>query len=159
MPKTDMVIEYKNDRPGVAASERSAETKPHVNEKSTSMRDYITQNHDPQLIEGLLPRGSENAVAVGELVRMAKCKNVRELQRKIAEERENGAAILSQCRDGGGYFLPDDGGKGISELREFICTLRSRAINTFAALRTARAELKSREGEQRGENSFASQGR
>lgn len=47
------------------------------------------------LIEGLLPVGKENAVTTQELVKMTGCGSARELQQRIAYEREHGAIICS----------------------------------------------------------------
>lgn len=46
------------------------------------------------LIEGLLPVGKENAVTTQELVKMTGCGSARELQQRIAYEREHGALFV-----------------------------------------------------------------
>lgn len=56
------------------------------------------------LIEPLLPVGKENRISSSELVRLAGCGSVRELQKRIAWEREQGAIICSGC--GAGYWRP-----------------------------------------------------
>lgn len=56
------------------------------------------------LIEPLLPTGKENRISSSELVRLAGCGSVRELQKRIAWEREQGAIICSGC--GAGYWRP-----------------------------------------------------
>lgn len=47
------------------------------------------------LIEGLLPVGKENAVTTQDLVKLSGCGSARELQQRIAYEREYGAIICS----------------------------------------------------------------
>ena len=73
-------------------------------------------------IESLLPVGKENAVTTAELVKRSGCSSARELQQKIAYERNHGAVI---CR-----------------------TRDARARNTFAATRSAKRVLKMPEGQQ-----------
>ena len=53
-----------------------------------------------------------------------------------------GAVILSTCRNGGGYYLPAEGDTGRREIEEYIRTLKSRALNTLRAIRSARAALR-----------------
>lgn len=47
------------------------------------------------LIEGLLPVGKENAITTQDLVKLSGCGSARELQQRIAYEREQGAIICS----------------------------------------------------------------
>lgn len=100
-------------------------------------------NHgqDGGRISGLLLEGAENAVTAKELAKMAGLPNVRQLQEEIAQERDAGAVILSTCRNGGGYYLPAEGDTGRREIEEYIRTLKSRALNTLRAIRSARAAL------------------
>lgn len=67
----------------------------HTNEES-GKTDFI--------IDPLLPVGKENRISSSELVRLAGCGSVRELQKRIAWEREQGAIICSGC--GAGYWRP-----------------------------------------------------
>lgn len=55
-------------------------------------------------IESLLPVGKENAVTTAELVKRSGCSSARELQQKIAYERNHGAVICSGS--GKGYWKP-----------------------------------------------------
>ena len=89
-------------------------------------------------IESLLPVGKENAVTTAELV----CSSARELQQKIAYERNHGAVICSGS--GKGYWKP----KNRQEIVEFCRTMDARARNTFAATRSAKRVLKMPEGQQ-----------
>lgn len=106
-----------------------------------------TDNHNVQSIFDLLPRGEANAVPTRVLVELTGCKSARDLQNKIAIEREQGKLILSSCRNGGGYYAPAEGKTGQAEIAAFVATLRSRALNTLAALKTAQAALKEVEGQ------------
>ena len=94
-----------------------------------------------------LSRGEENAIRSTELSRLCGFKSVRELQSAIAKERETGALILSTCRHGGGYYRPSDGEAGKREINAFVATLASRAINTLRAIKAARRELKTIDGQ------------
>lgn len=94
-----------------------------------------------------LPQGEENAIQAKELARQCGFKSARELQHAIALERETGALILSTCRHGGGYYRPSDGEAGKREINSFVATLASRAINTLRAIKAARRELKTIDGQ------------
>ena len=96
------------------------------------------------MIEEFLLEGKKNATASQTLADLAGCKNVRELQEVIAQERAAGAVILSTCGRGGGYFLPIPGNR--REVVEYIQTLRSRAKNTLVAIESAEEYLKQLEG-------------
>lgn len=93
-------------------------------------------------IVSLLRRGKENAISTKELVRMAECGTVRELQARIAKERGNGAVICSGS--GAGYWLP----KNRKEIEDFCTTMEKRAKNIFNAVRSARKALELPEGQQ-----------
>ena len=95
----------------------------------------------------VLPKGEGNAIRAAELTRLCGFKTTRELQHAIAHEREAGALILSTCRSGGGYYRPSDGATGKQEISAFVATLASRAINTLRALKAARRELKTVDGQ------------
>ena len=92
------------------------------------------------LIEGLLPVGKENAVTTQELVKMTG--SARELQQRIAYEREHGAIICSGS--GRGYWRPKDR----KEIQEFVHTMNARALNTLKAVKSAKRALKVPEGQQ-----------
>lgn len=95
------------------------------------------------MIEKFLLEGKKNAIAAQKLADLAGCKSVRELQEVIAAERAAGAVILSTCKNGGGYFLPQNA----EEVKEFVVTLESRGKNTLLALKSAREYLKWLEGD------------
>lgn len=82
------------------------------------------------MVHKFLLQGAENALSTADLVKITGLKSARELQTLIACERDAGHLILSTCRNGGGYFLPDEGSKGRAEIAEFVTTLQHRAINT-----------------------------
>lgn len=112
-----------------------------------SISQHITKQGNGQAIFDLLPQGEENAIRTSELVRLTGYRSARDLQNKIAAEREQGHIILSSCRNGGGYYLPSDGPEGQAEISHFVATLRSRALNTLKALRAAKAALAKAEGQ------------
>ena len=94
-----------------------------------------------------LPQGEENAIRAKDLARQCGYKSARDLQHAIALERETGALILSTCQHGGGYYRPADGEAGKREINAFVGTLASRALNTLKAIKAARRELKTIDGQ------------
>lgn len=94
------------------------------------------------LIVGLLPIGKENAVTTEELAKLSGCGSARELQQRIAYEREHGAIICSGS--GRGYWRP----KNRQEIQEFVNTMNARALNTLKAVKSAKRALKVPEGQQ-----------
>lgn len=106
-----------------------------------------TIQNQTQAIFDLLPQGEANAIRTNELVRLTGSRSARDLQNKIAIERERGHIILSSCRNGGGYYLPSDGPEGQAEISHFVATLRSRALSTLKAIRAAKTALAQAEGQ------------
>ena len=90
------------------------------------------------MVVEFLKIGKQKAIPSKQLAKMIGCGSVRELQALVAQERQQGAVILSTSRGGGGYYLPGD----TEEVREFIRTLDARARHTFLALRSARKYLR-----------------
>ena len=97
-------------------------------------------------IESLLLHGEENAITTADLVEITGATSARHLQKLIERERARGALILSAAD--GGYFLPDEGEKGMRELAAFVTTLRRRAENTLLTLQAANKALKQMDGAQ-----------
>lgn len=93
-------------------------------------------------IMNLLPVGKENAISTADLVQLTGCKSARELQERIAYERNHGAVICSGS--GRGYWKPKDR----QEIQEFVRTMDARALNTLRAAKSARAALKIPAGQQ-----------
>lgn len=93
-------------------------------------------------IMNLLPVGKENAISTTDLVRLTGCKSARDLQERIAYERNHGAVICSGS--GRGYWKPKDR----QEIQEFVRTMDARALNTLRAAKSARAALKIPAGQQ-----------
>lgn len=93
-------------------------------------------------IMNLLPVGKENAISTVDLVRLTGCKSARDLQERIAYERNHGAVICSGS--GRGYWKP----KNRQEIQEFVRTMDARALNTLRAVKSARAALKIPAGQQ-----------
>lgn len=100
-----------------------------------------TDSPHTQAIFDLLPQGEGNAIPSKFLAEIVGVQSVRELQNRIAAEREGGKLILSTCRNGGGYFRPSDGAAGQAEISAFIDTLRARALNTLRILKAAKTAL------------------
>ena len=93
-------------------------------------------------IRSLLPVGKENAISTADLVQLTGCKSARDLQERIAYERNHGAVICSGS--GRGYWKPKDR----QEIQEFVRTMDARALNTLRAAKSARAALKIPAGQQ-----------
>lgn len=99
-------------------------------------------------IERLLPVGKENAVTTAELVKRSGCSSARELQQKIAYERNHGAVICSGS--GKGYWKPknrqdcrilsDNGRKS----KKHICSYQKRKESAKDARRAAGHERRAR---------------
>ncbi len=99
-------------------------------------------------IAAILPRGAENAVSARLLMQMIGIPNRKQLRVMVDYERQAGALILSKMNEGGGYFLPDYGIKGMREIEAFIKTFRAQAGNTFRMLKPFRDAVKDwKEGE------------
>ena len=111
--------------------------------KNKHNRVHTDQNGNSEfVIAGLLPIGKENAVSTNELVNLLGCKSARELQERIALERNAGAVICSSTT--GGYYLPANH----AEMAEFCKTLENRAFNTLMALKSTKRAMKMPEGQQ-----------
>lgn len=92
-----------------------------------------------------LLHGAENAIPTRDLMQLCGFRTARQLQKQIERERATGALILSATT--GGYYLPADGDAGRSEILRYERTLRARAINTLATLKTARQALWTLDGQ------------
>ena len=88
-------------------------------------------------IMDILPVGKENA----DLVKITGCTSPRDLQERIALERNAGAVICSGS--GSGYWKA----KNRQELLEFVHCMDARAKNTLAATRSAKKALQITEGQ------------
>lgn len=80
--------------------------------------------------------GKENAIRSKDLAEALGFKTVRDLQKRIEQERAAGAVILSDSH-GAGYYLSNDP----VELRRFTQTLNARATNTLKAAESAQRAL------------------
>lgn len=105
--------------------------------------DFSTGSNKTQAIFDLLPVGESNAISSKQLANIVGTSSVRDLQNRIAAEREQGALILSTCRNGGGYFRPSPGEIGKAEINRYIATLRARALSTLHILHAAKAAVAS----------------
>jgi hypothetical protein len=92
-------------------------------------------------IADMLPHGVANAIPSAELVARCGFRNTRELQQTIERERLRGEIIASTGRNGGGYFIPAT----TAELREYVNTVRKRAINTLRSVAPAYRALRATE--------------
>lgn len=131
----------KNAHPTVGAAERAAMGADFAGQNSHCNLSTHSEARPELFISSLLLHGEDHAIPTADLVRLAGVKSARELQNRIAFERDRGALILSSCRNGGGYFLPADGEAGRQEIKAFIRTLNARALNTIRAFKAAMAEL------------------
>lgn len=128
-----------NARPAGGAAER-AEQMTALHGTSNPVSDLITKKAASQgMIASILPHGKENAISAKKLCEMSGIETTRQLQKRIAAERKDGALILSSAS--GGYFLPSDGEQGREEIIEYVATLCARAINTLRTLRPAKQAL------------------
>lgn len=98
----------------------------------------------------LLPVGRTNKIDTADLLQRTGYRNVRDLQRAIRTERENGALILSTKESGGGYYLPGSS----AELREFVNVYEREAKSIFAMLTAARREAERLEEIERGQQTL-----
>ena len=106
---------------------------------------YSTEDREPQGIAQVLPCGAENAISSEALIAACGISNIRQLRKIVAAERDAGALILSNTS--GGYFLPSEGEKGREEMRHFVNTVRSKALNLLKAARPARNTLRVLDGQ------------
>lgn len=97
------------------------------------------------MIQDYLLPGKKNAVRSKVLAAACGFKTVRELQAAVERERRAGAVILSTTLDGGGYYLPANA----DEVGVFVRTLRNRAKNTLASVRSAEEYLRRMDGQER----------
>lgn len=93
-------------------------------------------------IMDILPVGKENAISTTDLVKITGCTSSRDLQERIALERNAGAVICSGA--GSGYWRPGNR----QEIIDFVRTMESRAKNTLAATVSAKQALQLLEGQQ-----------
>ena len=89
------------------------------------------------MVKELLKKGIKNTLSTDDLCYILDL-SPRELQKKIAEEREAGAVIISTSKGHGGYYLPENR----KDIEKFIAALSKRAGNTFKALKSAKELLK-----------------
>lgn len=111
--------------------------------RSSCVNSNTNRGEAQATIFDLLPVGEANAIRTKQLVKVVGAASIRDLQLKIAAERENGKLILSTCKGCGGYFKPSNGPEGRAEIERYIATLRARALNTLRALSGAKAALAS----------------
>lgn len=89
-------------------------------------------------IYDILPVGESNKISTHDLMNLINESSIRELKKRVRDERLNGALILSTTQNGGGYYKP----KNESEITAFIELYSRHAKSTFAMLKTARHALK-----------------
>lgn len=93
------------------------------------------------MIEECLKKGKGNAISAAELVALTGVNSVRQLQMIIANERKEGAVILSSST--GGYYLAANR----EEIEEFVRTQDKKARSIMVILQSARKLLKTAEGQ------------
>lgn len=131
----------KEKAPAREATRAEAEQETACEARSSCVDSNTNRGEAQATIFDLLPVGESNAIRSKVLAELAGAASVRDLQSRIASEREQGALILSTCRNGGGYFRPSPGEVGRAEIKRYIATLKSRALNTFRAFRGAKAAI------------------
>lgn len=136
------MLEHKKTIPAGDAAEMVQGDRKMTVESNSCQTDCTTDRSNRQCIFDLLPQGEGSAIPSKTLVEMTGSRSVRDLQNKIAMEREQGRLILSTCKNGGGYYRPAEGPEGQAEIAAFVGTLTNRAINTLKVLKTAQAALK-----------------
>ena len=121
---------------------------PHPAERNKVMSEKNSQQNNNGLSEkscfpimDILPVGKENAISTADLVKITGCTSPRDLQERIALERNAGAVICSGS--GSGYWRA----KNRQELLEFVHCMDARAKNTLAATRSAKRALQITEGQ------------
>lgn len=121
---------------------------PHPAERNKIMSEKISKQNNNSLSEkscfpimDILPVGKENAISTADLVKITGCTSPRDLQERIALERNAGAVICSGA--GSGYWRA----KNRKELLEFVHCMDARAKNTLAATRSAKRALQIAEGQ------------
>lgn len=132
-------MDEKNESRPTAATVERAKVENSFGEANFPTSNSSTNPNKAQAIYDLLPVGEEHAIPSRQLAELAGAASVRDLQSRIALERERGALILSRSK--GGYFRPSNGAAGVQEIKRYIRTLRSRAVNTFRAFRGAKAAI------------------
>ena len=138
--------ENKKARSGAATPKQANETRaPRQDTHISYHNNSIISLQNQHFIESLLSVGKENAISTTELMQLSGIKSARQLQKQISSERDSGAFILSSTT--GGYYLPDSGEKGRQEIKEYVKTLRARALNTLKVLKGVKATLDICEGQ------------
>lgn len=96
------------------------------------------------MIAELLQNGKQNKVTFAYLKKMTGCKSERKLRKMIAEERKQGAIILS-CAEGG-YYLPSSR----EEVESYVKTMNKEARAILFSLKHCRQYLKATENAEQG---------
>jgi len=89
-------------------------------------------------IMDLLPTGEANAISAKQLTDLCGYRYTRDLQKAIEALRLDGEIIASTCQNGGGYFIPSTD----LELRQYVQTVRNRALNSLRSVSGAYKQLK-----------------
>lgn len=97
---------------------------------------YTTDLPDKTSMARVLPKGRENAISGSDLAALLGINDLRSLRHRITFERIRGVPVLST--PGGGYFLPDDGEKGVKEAELFLKVMDARTRTTAEVTEAAR---------------------
>lgn len=129
-----------NSRSNAATSERETQGGMSIATNISPQTEYTTETNKPQVIvSDFLRMGAENAIHAKELARLVGCGTPRQLQHLVAQERRSGTLILSDTK--GGYYLPDTGLKGRSEIARYVGAMSRRAARICAVTEGARQAL------------------
>ena len=93
------------------------------------------------MIAELLKHGKENKTSFETLMQATGCENERKLRKLIAEERKQGAIILS-CSEGG-YFLPSNR----NEVERYVNTMSKEAKTILCTLKHCKRYLRATDGQ------------
>ena len=89
------------------------------------------KGYEDDIIVSFLSKGRENAITKKDLMNLTGYSD-RVLRQRVEDLRKE-VPILSNTKEGG-YYLPDDGQKGIDECNEFIFEQQARANNIYVSL-------------------------
>jgi len=93
------------------------------------------------VIAELLKHGKENKTSFETLMQATGCESERKLRKLIAEERKQGAIILS-CSEGG-YYLPSNR----SEVERYVNTMSKEAKAILYTLKHCKRYLRATDGQ------------
>ncbi len=134
-----------NEKAAVGVASADDSRRDQASQQDLPEIEYTMTKAVVQVVELYLLHGPERATSTKELQRWAGL-SVREHRAQVAREREAGALLLT--RGEGGYILPNEGEKGVDELRCFLYAVRLKAASLWRATIPARDALVRQIGEE-----------